>query len=144
MRSLSVLSLLTIVAVACGDTSAPAPGSSASAAAPAPATATASASASAKAPNKDAAKRAALLSHLSKGRKLAQEKKWKEALVELEKALAIEPKDGRVLSEIGWAAFNAGDLERAKKNNKLALDNTAQPERRAAVLYNIGRVAEEE
>ncbi len=145
MRTASALAFLTVAAIGCGDPAAPAPApGSASAAAKVSATSTAASSASAKAPSKDAKKRAALLGHLTKGRKLAQEKKWKEALVELDKALALEPKDGRVLAEIGWAAFNAGDLERAKKTNKLALDNTAQPERRAAVLYNIGRVAEEE
>jgi tetratricopeptide (TPR) repeat protein len=144
MRPLPGLPFLMIAASACSDAAPPTPAASQSAAAKVGANASAASSSSAKAPSKDAKKRAALLGHLSKGRKLAQEKKWKEALTELDKALAIEPKEGRVLSEIGWAAFNAGDLERAKKANKLALENTAQPERRAAVLYNIGRVAEEE
>jgi hypothetical protein len=88
--------------------------------------------------------RATLLRHLNKGRELAKKADYKTALAELDKALALAPQDPRVLAEIGWAAFKAGDLARAKDANKKALAATSDTKLRAQILYNIGRVAEEQ
>ncbi len=116
--------------------SAPRPTSTASAAS----TATAAKTAKAKA---TPAERATLVKHLTEGRKLSKKKEFKQAVAELDKALAIAPKDPRVLAEVGWAAFNAGDLERAADANQKALSSTSEPMLRAQILYNAGRVAEE-
>lgn len=79
---------------------------------------------------------------LSTGRKLARARKWGEATVEFEGALAAIPMDGRALSELGWAAFQAGDHARARKANADAVKVTSEPVLKAASLYNLGRVAE--
>ena len=79
---------------------------------------------------------------LSTGRKLARARKWGEATVELEAALAAIPMDGRALSELGWAAFQAGDHARARKASADAVRVTSEPALKAASLYNLGRIAE--
>jgi tetratricopeptide (TPR) repeat protein len=86
--------------------------------------------------------RASLLRHLRDGRKASSAKDWGGALKAFDQALAIAPDDARVLSEVGWAAFQANDLARAEAANKRALANTKDPKLRAATLYNSGRVAE--
>jgi hypothetical protein len=50
--------------------------------------------------------------------------------------------DGRALSELGWAAFQAGDYEKAKKANQDSARVAVDPKVKAASLYNLGRVAE--
>lgn len=84
------------------------------------------------------------MKHLTAGRKLAAKKEWKDAIGEYEEALKTAPKDARILGELGWAAFQAGDLPKAKDANKRALASASAPAQRASILYNIGRVAEEE
>lgn len=81
--------------------------------------------------------------HLAEGRRLAKQKQYQAALVELDKARLIKPNHARVLSEIGWAAMKAGDLRRAERANldsvRFAPDNNVK----GASLYNLGRIAEE-
>lgn len=84
------------------------------------------------------------MKHLTAGRKLAGKKDWKGAITEFEEALKTSPKDARVLGELGWAALQAGDLAKAKDANKRALAVASNPSQRAQILYNTGRVAEEE
>jgi hypothetical protein len=79
---------------------------------------------------------------LSSGRKLARARKWGEAVIEFERALAAIPMDGRALSELGWAAFQAGDHTKARKANADAVKVTSDTRLKAASLYNLGRVAE--
>lgn len=86
----------------------------------------------------------ALARHLTEGRRLSKRKDFQGAIAELDRALAIAPKDGEVLAELGWAAFQAKDYERAKTANRQALTNTSDPKLRAQILYNTGRVAEEQ
>ncbi|MFO0554382.1 MAG: tetratricopeptide repeat protein [Polyangiaceae bacterium] len=81
--------------------------------------------------------------HLTEGRKLAQKKDFKAALAEFDKALAVAPKDARVLAESSWAAFKADDKDRAKKDATLALANTRDPKLRAQILYTRGRTNQE-
>ncbi|NUP10916.1 MAG: tetratricopeptide repeat protein [Polyangiaceae bacterium] len=119
-----------------------APAQAASAPAKTASAPTAASTSSAKAPSAET--RTTLVKHLTEGRKLSKKKDFKAAIVELDKALAVAPKDPRVLAEIGWAAFNAGDLDRAKDANKRALATTSEPKLRAQILYNTGRVAEEQ
>jgi tetratricopeptide (TPR) repeat protein len=88
------------------------------------------------------AQRKAYRQHLAKGRKLGNAGKWGEAVTEFEAALAALPNDGRALSELGWAAFNAGDYDKARKANAASVRSAIDPKVKAASLYNLGRVEE--
>lgn len=123
-----------------GSATSSATGSASNSAGPAPSTS----AAKAKPPAPSSSDKSRLAKHLAEGRKLSKKKDYKAAIAELEKALEVSPKDARVLGEIGWAALHDGDLKRAKDANRKALASTAEPKQRAQVLYNIGRVAEEE
>lgn len=80
--------------------------------------------------------------HLREGRKLVQGKKYKEGLEVFEKALAIDPNNARILSEIGWAAYLAGDYERSIQANNDSVRFAKEDKLKGASLYNLGRVAE--
>lgn len=80
--------------------------------------------------------------HLREGRKLVQAKKYKEGLEVFEKARVIDPNNARILSEIGWAAYLAGDYERAIQANNDSVRFAKQDKLKGASLYNLGRVAE--
>lgn len=92
------------------------------------------------APTADARKE--LARALDEGRKLSSAKDFQGALSAFDRALAVAPDDARVLTDVGWVAFQAGDLTRADEANRRALALTTDPKRRAQVLYNTGRVAE--
>jgi hypothetical protein len=89
-----------------------------------------------------AAQRKQYRKHLHAGRKLGGDKKWGEAVVELQAALTVIPDDPRASAELGWAAFQAGDYVIAKKANAVAVRSAGDPKVRAQALYNLGRVAE--
>ncbi len=80
--------------------------------------------------------------HLREGRKLVQGKKYKEGLEVFEKARAIDPNNARILSEIGWAAYLAGDYERSIQANNDSVRFAKEDKLKGASLYNLGRVAE--
>jgi tetratricopeptide (TPR) repeat protein len=86
--------------------------------------------------------RLAFLAHLRAGRKLSRDARWGEAVSEFEAALAVLPMHGRALSELGWAAFQAGDYDKAREANASAIRVSPNREIKAASLYNLGRVAE--
>jgi tetratricopeptide (TPR) repeat protein len=86
--------------------------------------------------------RLAFLAHLRAGRKRSQEARWGEAVSEFEAALAALPMNGRALSELGWAAFQAGDYDKAREANASAIRVASGRAVKAASLYNLGRVAE--
>ena len=79
---------------------------------------------------------------LRAGRAHAKAKRWGEAVSEFEAALVAVPLDDRALSELGWAAFQAGDHAKAEKANADSVRVSSRPELKAASLYNLGRVAE--
>ncbi len=79
---------------------------------------------------------------LAEGRKLAHEKKWKDAITAFEASAAADPADARPVAEIGFAAYEAGDLDRADQANDKALPLTANSIMRAQILFNEGLVAE--
>ncbi|MDC0744885.1 tetratricopeptide repeat protein [Polyangium mundeleinium] len=81
--------------------------------------------------------------HLAEGRLLGGKSQWPEAIKEFEKALAVVPGDAPALTELGWAAFKAGELDRAKQSNEEALRRTTSPKLQAMAHYNLGRIAEE-
>jgi hypothetical protein len=86
--------------------------------------------------------RATYKKHLSAGRKAAKAAKWPEAMKELEAALAAIPGDDRALGELSWAAFSAGDHERARKAGRASVLAATDPKVKASSLYNLGRVEE--
>lgn len=88
----------------------------------------------------DRARAAALL---AEGRRLVRDDQYAEGLAKLREALELVPEDGTTLCEAGWAAFlaedpQAGDLLR--RGTSFQTD----PRKRAACIYNRGRVAERE
>ena len=80
--------------------------------------------------------------HLAAGRRLADARRWGEASREFEKALEVIAMDGRALSELGWAAFQAGDYDLARTANYDSVRAATDRNVRAASLYNLGRVEE--
>ncbi len=79
---------------------------------------------------------------LRSGRKLAQAGQWKEAAEELNLARSIDPDDAIILSELGFAQMNAGDLAVSQEISEHALTVAKEPRVRAQIFYNLGRVAE--
>lgn len=154
IRLRSTLLAATCLAFACGDPSAAGSAKKVDAA-PQSGPAKAPEAAAAKAPEATAAKAPAqaamkgtapdraLLKHLAEGRKLVREKKYKEGIAALEKALALHDGDAKVLAELGYAALLDKDLDRSRKASERALKATSDPKGRASILYNLGRVHEE-
>ncbi|MCU0654421.1 MAG: tetratricopeptide repeat protein [Polyangiaceae bacterium] len=79
---------------------------------------------------------------LAEGRKLAQAKKWSEAMARYEEALKARPEDPRVLAEMGYASLHGGELERARGFHRRALRGATEPGLRASILFNEGMVEE--
>jgi hypothetical protein len=79
---------------------------------------------------------------LRRGRELARAEDWEAAVAELETAFAANPSDGAVVTELGWALFRTGRLERAHAVMQPFVMSAAPGVQRAAALYNLGRVAE--
>ena len=154
IRPRSTVLAATCLALACGDPSAAGSAKKVDAA-PQSGPAKAPEAAAAKAPEATAPKAAgskamqgtapdrALLKHLAEGRKLVREKKYKEGIAALEKALALHDGDAKALAELGYAALLDKDLDRSRKASERALKATSDPKARASILYNLGRVHEE-
>lgn len=81
--------------------------------------------------------------HLDAGRKAVKSKDYATGIDELRKAKAISPTNSKVLGELGWAHFLNGDHDDAERELKLALAHVEQDATKGAVLYNLGRVAEQ-
>ena len=88
--------------------------------------------------------RTQLLEHLRQGRKLVQKKDYAAGIEELDKALALDPNNAVLLSEIGFAAMLSDDLTRAREANEASVRFARQDKLKAASLYNLGRVAEKQ
>ena len=88
--------------------------------------------------------RARFRAAMNEGRTLHRKSDYKGAMAAFEKALALDPDDPRALSELGWAAFFAKDLTLAEAKTKEALKRTRDADLRGSVLYNLGRIAEEQ
>jgi tetratricopeptide (TPR) repeat protein len=86
---------------------------------------------------------AAYRAALRQGRALSEKRDYRAAMAAFEQALQHQPGAGEALSELGWAAFRAGELDRAVAATRQAMaalvtDNAAH----AAALYNLGRIFE--
>ncbi len=88
------------------------------------------------------AQRTAFHRHLRAGRNLQKQKKWREAMAALNKALAIFPTSDRALSELSWSAFKAGDFARAETAARASVTYAIDPRVKAASLFNLGRALE--
>lgn len=83
-------------------------------------------------------------SAMSEGRRLEGKGDHAGAIEAFTKALAAHPDDAEALSELGWAAFQAHDLERAHTATEQAIAAAKDPKVKAGALYNLGRIAEEQ
>lgn len=81
---------------------------------------------------------------LKQGNKLLDAKKYEEALATFRVALEFKPDDARALSEISWAAFQAGEMDAARDAARAAIAGADDKKLEAAALYNLGRVEEHE
>lgn len=79
---------------------------------------------------------------LAEGRKLAGEKKWADAAAKFQEAVAARPNDPRALAELGYAQHHAGEDDKARATNKLALAAASDANLRAMILFNEGLVDE--
>lgn len=86
--------------------------------------------------------RATYRKQLEAGRKAAKATRWPEAIAAFEAALAAVPGDDRALSELSFAAMNAGDASKARDAGKRAVLAATEAKIKAAALYNLGRVEE--
>lgn len=86
--------------------------------------------------------RAAYLSNLQKGQKLAKAKQWKGAIAAFEAALQALPGDDRALSELSFAALSFGDFAKARDAGHRSVLAASSASVKAASLYNVGRVEE--
>ena len=81
---------------------------------------------------------------MRRGRALARKGDHGAAARAFAEALEAAPGDARAASELGWAAFRAADLARARTATLESIAGTAEPAVRAASLYNLGRIEEAE
>lgn len=81
--------------------------------------------------------------HLAAGRKAVKAKDYAAGIAAFEAALAIDANNASALGELGWAAYNAGDLDKAERFTRQAIASASQDKTRGAVLYNLGRILED-
>lgn len=81
---------------------------------------------------------------LNDGRKAVQAKNYAEGITLYTKAMKIRPNDATLLAELGWAHYLKGDLDLARAFSNQALLVEKAPKKIAALLYNLGRISEDE
>jgi len=81
-------------------------------------------------------------SALARGRELSRDGKWADAEAAFRTAAEEQPDNPIVYSELGWAAFNAGNLEAARSATVRGLEVASDKKQRASLLYNRGRIEE--
>ena len=65
------------------------------------------------------------------------------ALKSYQAALSSRPNDPVALVEAGWAAFKANDFDAARKLTTQGIAAAKEPDKKAAALYNLGRIQEQ-
>jgi hypothetical protein len=80
---------------------------------------------------------------MADGARLEKKHDYKGAVQAFERAVAARPDDAGALSELGWAAFLAGDLARASDATQRAVAAAKESNQKAAALYNLGRISEQ-
>jgi tetratricopeptide (TPR) repeat protein len=82
-------------------------------------------------------------SAVAEGRRLHGQRDFEGAIEAYGRALDVLPDDPRTLSELGWATLFTGRLDEAEAVLRRAEAGVGDDDRlRAAILYNLGRVAE--
>lgn len=95
------------------------------------------------APKERTSKQSSYARAMSEGRKAEQAADPRAAMQAFGRAVELRPQSAQALSELGWAAFLAGDLSRAEQASHAAASlSTCTEHQRAASLYNLGRVVE--
>ena len=84
-----------------------------------------------------------LLPLLRDGRKAVQSGDYQKGIELFEKSIAIDPNDARVLSELGWALYKSGQIERAEKITRESVKHARDNNVKGASLYNLGRIEED-
>lgn len=79
---------------------------------------------------------------LDAGRKATKDGRYDEACALFREALQALPGSSSALGELGWALFQAGKLDEAKVHTANAEYLATRPTQKAALLYNLGRIAE--
>jgi tetratricopeptide (TPR) repeat protein len=83
-----------------------------------------------------------LLALLNEGREATKKGDYPAGMAKYREALEIDASDVSALAELGWAAFQAGDLELAHRTTTQALKFVRDDKQRGMILYNLGRIAE--
>ncbi len=83
-----------------------------------------------------------LLAELKAGRAFAKAEKWAEARASLERALALDPGNSTVLSELSWVFVNMAEWQGVIDTGELALRAAGDARTRAQIFYNMGRAYE--
>jgi len=86
--------------------------------------------------------RSPLETGLASVRSLAEESRWGEAVAALEATQPAAAKDVDVLIALGWSAFQAGDLTKAKSALERASHAARDPISKAAALSCLGHIDE--
>jgi len=80
---------------------------------------------------------------MAEGDQLESQKKWTEALASFEAAAAAKPKDARALAEVGFTAYFAGNLARAKEASEQAIEAAGSDAKlKGSALFNLGLAIE--
>ncbi len=77
-----------------------------------------------------------------RGREYLNRGQLKEAREKLEKAIALDPNNAAIHSDLGWACQEQKEYDCALKQYQLALKKTTNLETRATIHYNIGGLYE--
>jgi tetratricopeptide (TPR) repeat protein len=80
---------------------------------------------------------------MAEGDQFESQKKWTEALASFEAAAAAKPKDARALAEVGFTAYFAGNLARAKEASEQAIEAAGSDAKlKGSALFNLGLAIE--
>ena len=83
-----------------------------------------------------------LAAALDRGRKATRLGRHVDAIAAFEEALDHDPESAEALGGLGWAAFLAGQLDRARAETSRALAVVRGSRPRATLEYNLGRILE--
>ncbi|HEU0030521.1 MAG TPA: hypothetical protein VFQ53_07810 [Kofleriaceae bacterium] len=82
--------------------------------------------------------------HMKKGDELETKRQWGDALVEFEAALKAKPDDPKALAEIGFNAYKAGKLDRAKEASEAAITKATDDKLKGSAMFNLGLAIEKD
>ncbi len=83
-----------------------------------------------------------LVAAMARGRAAFEAKDFATAVRAFDEAHALAPDSAMAMSELGWSAFHAGDLERAQTVLVRAVELATDAKIAGAAWYNLGRVRE--